>query len=97
MVMNGEASLEGIIQNNEESTEEELQLERERFFDITREIELLNRRRKTYLGKLKETISAGKKRAALKNTRKTASDGHSTLIKYLEQNRERIIIERSGN
>jgi RNA polymerase primary sigma factor len=91
MVMNGEASLEGIIQNNEESTEEELQLERERFFDITREIELLNKRRKTYLGKLKETRSAGKKRPVQKKTRKTASDDYSGLIKYLEQNRERII------
>jgi RNA polymerase primary sigma factor len=93
MLMNGEASLEGIIQNNEESTEEELQIEKERFFDITREIELLNKRRKTYLRKLKEKMSAARKKPALKTARKTVPDDTGVLIKYLEQNRERIIIK----
>jgi RNA polymerase primary sigma factor len=93
MVVNREASLEGVIQNSEESTEEELQTERERFFDITREIELLNKKRKTYLAKLKAMISAGKKKTNLKNTRKTITDDPSALIKCLEQNREHIIIK----
>ena len=91
MVINGEASLEGLVQNNEESTEEEMQLERERFSDITREIDLLNKKRKTYLKKLKETVSAVRKKTAVKSTHKTISDDSRALIKYLEQNRERII------
>ena len=88
MVTNGEVSLEGLVQNHEESTEEEMQLERERFSDITREIELLNKKRTTYLKKLKETVTAGRKKTAVKIARKTIPDDSRALIKYLEQNRE---------
>ena len=37
MFRNGEAPLSEVIQNNEEATEDEIRLERERFYQITRE------------------------------------------------------------
>jgi RNA polymerase primary sigma factor len=46
-----------IIQNGEEESEEDLQSERKRFFKITEKIDLLDRKRKTYLKMLKEITS----------------------------------------
>ena len=54
MFKSGEAPFDEVVQNNEEATEDEIRLERMRFFEITREIENLDKRRKSYLVKLKE-------------------------------------------
>ncbi len=54
--VNGELPLTEVIQIEEE-TAEELQSESKRFFEITREIDRLNKKRKGYLKNLKEISS----------------------------------------
>ncbi|MEW6214750.1 MAG: RNA polymerase sigma factor RpoD [Nitrospirota bacterium] len=55
VVRSGEAPLAEIIQDAEEETEEDLLLERERFFKVTEEIDYLYKKRMGYLGKLNGT------------------------------------------
>jgi DNA-directed RNA polymerase sigma subunit (sigma70/sigma32) len=54
MVRSGKAPLAEIIQNGEEETEEELLLERKKFYEVTEEIDSLYQKRKLYLERLKE-------------------------------------------
>ena len=91
MFKSGEAPIDEVVQNNEEATEDEIRIERIRFFEITREIENLDRKRKSYLVKLKEMPQ--QTRNASKNitvSRRTASDPRF-LIRQLEENRRQIL------
>lgn len=74
MVKRGEAPLSEVIQDIEEEDEETLQIERERFFEVTEEIEDLYQERKGFLRKLQGKPSPASKRA----------------FKKLIQNREQI-------
>ena len=87
MFRNAEVPLSEIIQNNEEETEEGLQLERERLFEITREIDKLNKKRKLYLQRLEATSSQVSSKSNLKKNEKESN----SLIKLLEENRNRIL------
>src|SRR4030043_911817 len=81
MVRNEEAPLTELIQNSEEETEEDLLLERKNFFDITKEIDHMNQKRKRYLKKLKETTPLTTLRKASKIvSRKGNKDSYLTLI-----------------
>ncbi len=90
MFRNGEAPVYEVIQNNEEATEDEIRLERERFYRITIEIENLDKKRKVLLMNLDQTTPDAQKTAKRKpGARKTSADP-KTLIKQLELNREQI-------
>ncbi len=89
IAIDGEVPLTEVIQIEEE-TEEELQSESKRFFEITREIDMLNKKRKSYLKKLKETSSADKPDPAKPSLKGGTKDSRS-LIKLLEENRNRIL------
>jgi RNA polymerase primary sigma factor len=79
----GEVPLEEVIQIEEE-TDEELKAESLRFFEITREIDRLNKKRKGLLKKLKEM-------PPLKTpVKKGTKDGYAT-IRLLEENRDSIL------
>jgi RNA polymerase primary sigma factor len=92
MVRNEEAPLTEIIQNSEDETEEDLLLERKRFFEITKEIDYMNQKRKRYLKKLKETTPLITLRKASKRvSRKGNKDTYLTLINVLEKNRDQIL------
>jgi RNA polymerase primary sigma factor len=81
----GEVPLTEIIQNGEEQTEEELQSESRRFSAVTKEIDRLNRKRKAYLVRLKETAP---QRARAKSP---AKSGSRNIMRLLEENRNRIL------
>jgi len=92
MVRNGEAPLTDLIQNSEEEIEEDLLLERKRFFEIAKKINYLNQRRKGYLKKLKENIPLNTpNKASKKVSHKEEKYTQSELIKLLERNREQIL------
>lgn len=92
MVRSREAPLTEIIQNSEEETEEDLLLEKKRFFEITRKISYLNQKRKAYLKKLKETTPVITSReASKKDSREGDTGAHRALIKVLEENRNQIL------
>jgi RNA polymerase primary sigma factor len=92
MVSSGEAPLTEIIQNSEEETEEDLLIERKRFFGITKEIDYLNQKRKGYLKKLKETtpLTTNRKTTKIDLHKKDTGDCRE-LIKILEVNRNKIL------
>lgn len=91
MFRNGEAPLYEVIRDNEEATEDEIRLERERFYQITRKIENLDKKRKVFLMNLNETTPDAQKTAKRKPAaRKTSADA-KTLIKQLELNRGQIL------
>jgi len=85
MVRSGEAPLAEIIQNGEEETEEELIVERKKFYEVTEEIDSLYQKRKLYLERLKEI---SKRVPCRINT-----IPHRKIIKVLEENRN-LILER---
>jgi len=91
MFKRGEAPIDEVMQNNEEATEDEIRHERMRFFDITKEIERLDKKRRSWLVKLKEmphrVIGSGKNKAS---SRKSVSDPR-ILISQLEENRREIL------
>jgi len=92
MIKNGEAPLPEIVQNSEEEIEEDIVSERKRFFNVTRGIESLNKKRKGYLKKLNEV--SRKKTSRIKSKRssqKGKGDAHSRLISMLEDNRNKIL------
>jgi len=89
MVREGEAPLAVIIQNGEEYSEEELLLERKRFYEITEKINSLYQKRKVYLYNLKESPSL-QSRTALKKLHKIGTNPSRTLIKTLDKNRSHI-------
>ncbi len=82
LVLSGEAPLAEIIQNSEEETEEALLLERKRFFEITKEIDHLNQKRKECLKKLKTSEI---------DSHQENMCAYRTLIKILEENRNKIL------
>jgi RNA polymerase primary sigma factor len=88
MANNGEVPLTEIIQNGEEQTEEDLQAESRRFFAVTKEIDHLNRKRKTHIAKLKETTA---RRTRGKSVTKSVTRSTQSLIRLLEENRSRIL------
>lgn len=88
MVRNGDAPLAEIIQNGEEETEEELLLERKKFYEATEEIDSLYRKRKLYLERLKEISK--------RVPRQINTIPYRKLIKVLEENRD-LILERVRN
>jgi RNA polymerase primary sigma factor len=91
MSLDGEAPLTEIIQIEDE-TGEDFQSERQRFYEITREIECLNKQRKAFLKKLERMPPAGKS-GARKMTPKGDAKGRRDLMKSLEENRN-VILER---
>jgi len=91
MVMNGEASLTEISQNSEDDSEEELLLERKKFFKITKEIESLNEKRKVYVGKLNGSASFIASEFSLNKGRQGADGSHRALITLLEKSINEII------
>jgi RNA polymerase primary sigma factor len=92
MVSIGEAPLTEIIQNSEEETEEDLLIERKRFFEITKEINYLNQKRKGYLKKLKETTPLITRRKTTRiDSHKKDVSAYRELIKILEANRNKIL------
>lgn len=84
----GEVPLTEIIQNGEEQTEEELRLESTRFFAVTKEIDRLNRKRKTYLARLKEMAP---QRTRGKAPAKSGTRNTQVPVRLLEENRSRIL------
>lgn len=87
-----EVPLGDIMQIGEEDTEQDFQMERKRFFDITTEIDDLNKKRKGYLRKLKDTSDrtpAGK--SSKKASLHTSSRNAKSVIRMLEENRHRIL------
>ena len=92
MFRNGEAPLYEVIQNNEEIPEDEIRLERESFYQITRGIENLDKKRKVLLMNLNETRPDAQKTAKRKPAaRKTFADPKTLIIKQLELNRGQIL------
>jgi len=83
MVRNGEAPLAEIIQDCEEETEEELLLESKNFYNLTEEIDALQKKRKLYLERLKKTFRGVPRRIDTAPYRK--------IIKVLEENRNQIL------
>lgn len=88
MFRDGEVPVAEIIQNGEEESEEDLQTERKRFFNITEKIDLLDRKRTAYLKMLKG-ISSEKvlKQASPKSVKKDNRE----LFRLLEHNRNQIL------
>src|SRR4030042_3432899 len=68
MVRSGEAPIAEIIQNSEEDTEEDLLLERKRFFEITKEIDCLIKKIRSSFNKLKGASSLNPKKALKKKS-----------------------------
>ncbi len=91
MFRNGEAPLYEVIRDNEETTEDEIRLERERFYQITRKIENLDKKRKVFLMNLNETTPDAQKTAKRKPAARKTSADPKTLIKQLELNRGQIL------
>jgi RNA polymerase primary sigma factor len=92
MIKHKEAPLSEIVQNSEEETEEDLILEGERFFKITKEIDSLNRKRKSHLKKLNWIrLSTSSKKALKKKPSRNIVSPRRKLIKLLEENRNKII------
>jgi len=90
-VIHEKIPLTEIIQNNADETGEGLQLDREKFYDITKEIEYLNKKRKSYLRKLKELTSLSTSRRSSAIDSEKASKKAITSIKYLDENRDHIL------
>jgi RNA polymerase primary sigma factor len=90
MCRRGEAPITDIIQLNGEETGEDLHQESERFFRITKEIDTLNKKRKGYLKKLRESPAAISPSGVVRSL-KTGGRNIPPLIVSLEQNRNQII------
>ena len=92
MIKSGEAPLTEIVQNSEEEIEEDLISERKRFFKITTEIDILNKKRKVYLRKL-SNISPKKilMEKRMSTSQKKSGKVPRSLIKVLEDNRNKIL------
>ena len=90
-IIHGEIPLTEIIQNNADETGEGLQLDRGKIYDITKEIEYLNKKRKSYLRKLKELTSLSTSRRSSAIDSEKASKKAITSIKYLDENRDHIL------
>jgi RNA polymerase primary sigma factor len=89
MSVKGEVPLTEVIQIEEE-TEEELKDESKRFFDITQEIDRLNKKRTAYLKKLKEMPYANEP-GPRKPSHKGGIKDSRSVIKLLEENRNDIL------
>ena len=92
IIKKGWGPLGEIIQISEEETEQELQMEGKRFFDITREIDRLNKKRKGYLRKLKDiSLHTEKQNTSKRVSQKTGTKYAKSIIKMLEENRHQIL------
>jgi len=92
MVMDGDVSLSEIVLNNEDDGEEDLLLERDQFFKITKELDCLNQKRIVYLKRLNGNGTSVIPEFTFRrdsNTEVLGSD--RTLIRLLEANRKRIL------
>lgn len=87
----GEFPLAEIIQHNDEETEEDMELEKKRFVEITKEIDYLNKKQKAYLRKLKENTHPGTMQKVSKIDSLKANKKIHALIKSLEENRNQIL------
>jgi len=91
MLRRGDAPLTDVIQNIEEEIAEDLLLERKRFFEITGEIDYLNKKRRVCLKKLKEIMPlTAQGKPSEKDSLKIGSDYHE-LTRELEENRNQIL------
>jgi RNA polymerase primary sigma factor len=90
MFISGNAPIKEIIQVNEDDTEEELLLYRRRFFEITKEIDYLNKKRRFYLKRFKETTPLIKSKNTSKISKKNMNI-YQKYIKILEENRNQIL------
>ena len=88
LVRDGKAPLTELIQNSEEETEEDLLLERRRFFEVTKKIDHLNQKRRGYLKKLKDAAPPVR---PLKGSKQTKGTGAGRGLKLLEENRNQIL------
>jgi RNA polymerase primary sigma factor len=88
----GEAPVTDIIQVSEDDTEEELLSYRKRFFEITKEIDYLNKKRRFYLKRFKEITSLINSKETSKNkiTRENINI-YQKYITILEENRKQIL------
>ena len=85
MCRRGEAPVSDIIQCNEDESTDDLHGESERFYRVTKAIDALNRKRKSYLDSLRRASPAyARSRAGDQKDRKT-------VLAALEQNRNQII------
>jgi RNA polymerase primary sigma factor len=75
LVKSGEAPLGEILKDVDEETEEELVLERKKFFEVTENINSLFRKRESYLKRLKDASAVSQRR----------------IMKSLAKNREEIL------
>lgn len=92
MIKDGIAPYSEIIQHNDEETEEDLKMERERFFKITREMDDLGNRRRTYLKKLEgKSSSPNSRRGIRKPVSKKSPQPSRSLLKLLDENRNQIL------
>jgi RNA polymerase primary sigma factor len=92
MVRSGKAPLAEIIQNGEEETEEELLLERKKFYEVTEEIDSLYQKRKLYLERLKEISKRAPRDVDnIYVPRQISTIPHRKIIKILEENRNLIL------
>ena len=92
MFKQGEAFLEDVVQNSEESTEDELISERNKFFIITKELNNLNRTRQIYLKKLNAMKPAVKKKKSNRIvSRNKKNDEYSKILKKLKNNGDKIL------
>jgi RNA polymerase primary sigma factor len=92
-VMTGQTPLDGIVRNNDDNTPEDASAERKRFYHITKNIDALNQKRRTYLKKLNGSAYLASPGAARKrdSNRVNGGGGCSTLLRLLEGNGNRIL------
>jgi RNA polymerase primary sigma factor len=92
MVMTGQTPLDGIVRNNDDNTLEDASAERKRFYNITKQIDALNQKRRTYLKKLNGSAYLASPGAARKrDSNRVNGGGCSTLLRLLEGNGNRIL------
>lgn len=87
--INGQVPLTEVIQIEEE-TDEDVQSESKRFFEITKEIDRLNKSREVYLRQLEEMSSPGRRGSRKSSVKGDPADSRP-LIKLLEENRNSIL------
>jgi RNA polymerase primary sigma factor len=92
MVRNGEAPITEIIQNSEEETEEDLLLEKKRFFEITKQIDSLNKKIKSSFKKFKGALPIfNSRRTSKKKSYRGVKRVNQSLNKTIEENRNKIL------
>lgn len=80
LIEKGEAPLTEIIQNGEDAFEEDILIERKRFFDITVQIKKLDEKRKTYLKRL-----AARDGSASKKISRVLEDNTTQMLNKIDE------------